>query len=56
MNKVKETRAKNQEEKIENNETKKVDNINENILYNKKEKKTKIIFNILNKPFFCCLK
>ena len=56
MNKVKEAPENRQEEKIESNETKKIDNINENILYNKKEQNTKIIFNILNKPFFCCLK
>ena len=56
MNKVKEAPENRQEEKIESNETKKIDNINENILYNKKENNTKIIFNILNKPFFCCLK
>ena len=43
---------KKQEEKIEEDENKK-DKI---IIYENKEKKTNIIFHILNKPFICCLK
>ena len=51
--KNKKTIEKKQEEKIEKNETKKSDKI---ILAPEKVKKSKIIFNLLNKPFFCCLK
>ena len=51
---------KKQEEKMEENETKKIDKKNKNIFSEEKIKKTNmnmnIIFNILNKPFFCCLK
>ena len=59
----------NQKDKLENDNTKKIiekkqeekieENANKNdkiIIYEQKEKKTNIIFHILNKPFICCLK
>ena len=51
--KNKETIDKKQEEKIEKNETKNSDKI---IFSAEKIKKNNIIFNLLNKPFFCCFK
>ena len=56
--KSKDSFDKKQEEKIEENETKIIDKKNKNIFSEEKIKKTNmnIIFNILNKPFFCCLK
>ena len=56
--KSKDSIDKKQEEKIEENETKVIDKKDKNIFSEEKIKKTNmnIIFNILNKPFFCCLK
>ena len=56
--KSKDSIEKKQEEKIEENPTKKVDKKNKNIFSEEKINKTNmnVIFNILNKPFFCCLK
>ena len=56
--KSKDSIEKKQEEKIEENPTKKVDKKNKNIFLEEKINKTNmnVIFNILNKPFFCCLK
>lgn len=56
--KSKDSVDKKQEEKIEENETKVIDKKDKNIFSEEKIKKTNmnIIFNILNKPFFCCLK
>ena len=51
--KNKETIDKKQEEKIQKNETKNSDKI---IFSAEKVKKNNIIFNLLNKPFFCCFK
>ena len=56
--KSKDSVDKKQEEKMEENETKVIDKKDKNIFSEEKIKKTNmnIIFNILNKPFFCCLK
>ena len=51
--KNKETIEKKQEEKTQKDESK---NINKNIFSAEKVKKNNIIFNLLNKPFFCCFK
>ena len=44
------------EEKNGDNTDKKLDKKSKIFLSEEKAKKTNIIFSILNKPFFCCLK
>ena len=52
----KENEEKNDEEKIEKGTNKSDEGNKKNIQNNKEIKKTNIILNILNKPFFCCFK
>ena len=51
-----ETPKKNNENKIEENDTENLEKKEKIIFSEEKVKKTNIVFNILNKPFFCCLK
>ena len=52
----KENEEKNDEGKIEKGTNKSDEKNKKNIQNNKEIKKTNIILNILNKPFFCCWK